>query len=105
MGFAARGVHEAEQHVHGGGFARAVRTEKTEYFTGIDSEVQAFQCDLYSSPDVPRAKLDPKIFSLKYWLHNAYHCANSSAAPSKKLNHCLTARQQSPAAAMLRRAR
>ncbi len=44
-GFARSGMNQSEEHLDRGGLARAVRSQKPKYFTGIDCQVQPLDCN------------------------------------------------------------
>lgn len=71
-GVPARGVGKAQQHVHRGGFARAVRTEKTEHLALLHREVQIAHRLLHAPACFGAAIGDAEVFDFEDYIYVAH---------------------------------
>ena len=69
-GFADGRRNKSEQDVHGGRFARAVRSKKSEDFAWLNRQIQTFQRFLNPPAGFPTTVFHPKIFYLQYRFHS-----------------------------------
>ena len=59
-------LHETQQHVHGGGLARAVGAEKPEHFSRPHLQVQAIDGHLFGLAGAWGLVLHPQLLKFDY---------------------------------------
>ena len=69
VGRAARGRDKPQEHIHGGGLARAVGTQKTENFSGKNFQAQAVDRDFHALAELTGSILHNQVLDLQDGLH------------------------------------